>query len=148
MMTSDRPFVEIACDGSCWPNPGPGGWGVVLVFPAKAVEKELSGFDPSSTNNRMELLAAIRGLQAIKQPCRIRLFSDSQYVVKGMTVWRFGWNRSGKKIKNPELWEVLIAAAEPHQIEWVWVRGHDGHALNERADALAGKARLLAGRAA
>lgn len=142
-MTAKKPEVVIACDGACWPNPGPGGWGVILRY--GDVEKELSGFDPATSNNRMELIAALRGLAALKRPCRVTLISDSQYLVKGMTVWRL---YAKEKAKNRDLWLELAAVAEPHTVRWEWVRGHNGHALNERADALAAKACRLAGKAA
>ena len=138
---NDFPVVEIFTDGACRGNPGPGGWGVLLRMGGK--EKELSGGDPLTTNNRMELLAAIRGLEALTRPCRVRLHTDSIYVRDGITRWihnwqRHGWRTSDKKpVKNAELWQELIAATAPHQIEWHWVKGHSGHPENDRADALA-----------
>ncbi|WP_420141111.1 ribonuclease HI [Sphingomonas sp.] len=146
---SDLPLVEIATDGACKGNPGPGGWGVVLR--ANGSEKELSGGEPLTTNNRMELTAAIRGLEALKKPCRVALSTDSRYVMDGLTKWLKGWQRNGwrtaarQPVKNADLWQELIAAAAPHRIEWRWVKGHAGHAENERADKLASDAALLAG---
>ena len=135
------PDVEIFTDGACSGNPGPGGWGVVLLY--GAVEKELAGGEPATTNNRMELMAAIAGLEALKRPCRVRLYTDSQYLRQGITEWlpvwkTRAWRTSDKKpVKNQDLWERLEAAAAPHEIEWHWVKGHAGHPENERADALA-----------
>jgi ribonuclease HI len=146
---SDLPLVEIATDGACKGNPGPGGWGVVLR--ANGSEKELSGGEPLTTNNRMELTAAIRGLEALKKPCRVALSTDSRYVMDGLTKWLKGWQRNGwrtaarQPVKNADLWQELIAAAAPHRIEWRWVKGHAGHPENERADKLASDAALLAG---
>jgi ribonuclease HI len=133
--------VEIFTDGACSGNPGPGGWGVILRY--RGVEKELSGFEPATTNNRMELMAAIAGLEALKRPCRVRLYSDSQYLRDGITKWIHSWKQRGwrtadkKPVKNVDLWQRLEAAAQHHQVDWVWVRGHAGHPENERADALA-----------
>ena len=133
--------VEIYTDGACSGNPGPGGWGAVLRY--GAVEKELSGGEPATTNNRMELTAAIIGLKALKRPCRVSLYTDSQYLRDGITRWLPSWKARGwktadkKPLKNLDLWQRLEAAAAPHQIEWHWVRGHTGHPENERADALA-----------
>ena len=133
--------VEIFTDGACSGNPGPGGWGAILRF--RGVEKELSGGAPATTNNRMELMAAIAGLEALKRPCRVRLYSDSQYLRDGITKWIHGWKQRGwrtadkKPVKNVDLWQRLEAAAERHQVDWIWVRGHAGHPENERADALA-----------
>ena len=141
---SDLPFVEIATDGACKGNPGPGGWGALLRFGTK--EKEMSGAEALTTNNRMELMAAIRGLSALKQPCRVKLSTDSRYVMDGLTKWIHGWRKNGwktadrKPVKNAELWQALLAAAEPHRIEWVWVKGHAGHPDNERVDRLASDA--------
>ena len=135
------PDVEIFTDGACRGNPGPGGWGTILRY--GAVEKELSGGDRQTTNNRMELMAAISGLEALKRPCRVRLYTDSQYVRDGITQWLPGWKARGwrtadkKPVKNVELWQRLDAAASHHRIEWIWVKGHAGHPENERADALA-----------
>jgi len=135
------PLVEIFADGACSGNPGPGGWGTILR--SSGHEKELSGFEPLTTNNRMELVAAIAGLTALKRPCRVRLTTDSEYLKKGMTEWLPGWVRRGWKnaqkqpVANRDLWEQLLALNERHQVEWHWVRGHAGHAENERCDALA-----------
>src|SRR3954447_22013568 len=133
--------VEIFTDGACSGNPGPGGWGAVLRY--GEVEKELSGGETPTTNNRMELMAAIAGLEALKRPCRVRLYTDSQYLRQGITEWLPAWKARGwrtadkKPVKNVDLWQRLEAAAAPHDIEWHWVRGHSGHPENERADALA-----------
>ena len=133
--------VDIFTDGACKGNPGPGGWGVVIR--AGAREKELFGGEPLTTNNRMELLAAIRGLEALKRPCRVQLYTDSTYVRDGITKWIHGWRKNGwrtadrKPVKNAELWQELVEAAAPHRVEWHWVKGHSGHAENDRADALA-----------
>ena len=133
--------VEIFTDGACKGNPGPGGWGALLRMGGH--EKELSGGEPLTTNNRMELTAAIRALQALKEPCSVSLHSDSRYVVDGMTKWTADWQRRGwrtaarKPVLNADLWKELIEAAAPHQVEWIWVKAHDGHAENERVDQLA-----------
>ena len=134
--------VEIFTDGACSGNPGPGGFGVILRF--GTAEKELSGGEPSTTNNRMELMAAITGLRALKEPCSVTLYSDSQYVVNGITKgwakkWKAnGWRRSNKEpALNPELWDELLTLCERHQVTFQWVRGHNGHAENERCDRLA-----------
>jgi len=135
------PEVEIFTDGACRGNPGPGGWGVILRF--GAVEKELSGGAAATTNNRMEMTAAIEGLSALKRPCLVRLYTDSQYLRDGIMRWlpqwkTRSWRTADKKpVKNVDLWQRLDAAAARHQVEWVWVRGHAGHPENERADALA-----------
>ena len=137
--------VEIWTDGGCKPNPGPGGWGAILRF--KGVEKELTGADPKTTNNRMELTAAAAALEALTRPSKVVVHTDSEYVKNGMTRWMTGWVRknwcgaSGDPVKNIELWQRLLAAAKPHQIEWKWVRGHNGDEMNERADQLATRAR-------
>jgi ribonuclease HI len=136
-----RPEVEIFTDGACSGNPGPGGWGAILR--SRGVEKELAGAEPATTNNRMELMAAIAGLEALKRPCHVRLYTDSQYLRDGITRWLPGWKARGWRtagktpVKNVDLWQRLEAAAAPHEIEWHWVRGHAGHPENERADALA-----------
>ncbi|MFN7192295.1 MAG: ribonuclease HI [Rhodospirillales bacterium] len=133
--------VEIFTDGACSGNPGPGGWGALLRF--RGIEKELSGGETPTTNNRMELMAAIEALKALKRPARVRLWTDSVYVRDGITKWVHGWKRTGwktadkKPVKNVDLWQALLAAAEPHDVEWRWIKGHAGHAENERADALA-----------
>ena len=133
--------VEMFTDGACKGNPGPGGWGVVIR--AGGREKDLSGGETPTTNNRMELLAAIRGLEALTRPCRVRLYTDSNYVRDGITRWVHGWQKNGwrtadrKPVKNAELWQELIEAAAPHRVEWHWVKGHSGHPENDRADALA-----------
>jgi len=133
--------VEIFTDGACRGNPGPGGWGAVLRY--RGHEKLLSGRASDTTNNRMELTAAIEALEALRQPCRVRLVTDSTYVKNGITQWIAGWKRRDwktadrKPVKNSDLWRRLVRAASPHEVEWVWVRGHAGHEGNERADALA-----------
>ena len=145
---TELPHVEIATDGACKGNPGPGGWGALIRHGTR--EKELSGGEPLTTNNRMELMAAIQGLNALKKPCRVTLSTDSLYVMDGLTKWVKGWLRNGwktadrKPVKNAELWQALIAAAEPHRVEWKWVKGHAGHPDNERADKLASDAALAA----
>ncbi|HVI98875.1 MAG TPA: ribonuclease HI [Sphingomonas sp.] len=142
--------VEIATDGACKGNPGPGGWGAVIR--AGTREKEMSGGEAGTTNNRMELTAVIEALNALKRPCRITLSTDSRYVMDGLTRWIHGWRKNGwktaakKPVKNADLWQALVAAAERHRIEWVWVKGHAGHPDNERADALASAAAIAAGR--
>ena len=133
--------VEIFTDGACKGNPGPGGWAALLRMGRH--EKELSGGAAHTTNNRMEMTAIIRALQALAEPCEVILHSDSRYVIDGMTTWIEGWQRKGwitssrKPVLNADLWRELIEAAAPHRIEWVWVRGHSGHAENERVDLLA-----------
>ena len=139
-MTS-LPEVEIFTDGACRGNPGPGGWAALLRFGER--ELEVSGGEPETTNNRMELMAAIRALEALKKPCRVQLYTDSSYVRDGITKWIHGWRRNGwrtadrKPVKNAELWQELVDAAAPHRVEWHWVRGHSGHPENERVDELA-----------
>ena len=144
--TSHEPEVEIFTDGACSGNPGPGGWGAILRVKKSDGghrERELSGGDPATTNNRMELMAAIRGLETLKRPCKVRLFTDSNYVREGVTKWIHGWKKNGwrtadkKPVKNVELWQRLDAARAPHRVEWIWVKGHSGHVENERADELA-----------
>lgn len=138
--------VEIFCDGACSGNPGPGGYGAILRY--NGHEKEIHGGEPHTTNNRMELTAAIEALRRLTRPCRVIVTTDSQYLVKGMTEWVAGWQRRGwlnskkEPVLNRELWEELVALASRHAIEWRWVRGHDGHAENERCDALAREALL------
>jgi ribonuclease HI len=141
MAETDNEMVEIFTDGACSGNPGPGGWGAILRY--KGVEKELCGGEPDTTNNRMELMAAIRALESLKRDVTARLTTDSNYVKQGITEWlpkwkRNGWRTSDKKpVKNVDLWQRLEAALGQHRVEWHWVRGHDGHAENERADELA-----------
>ncbi len=136
--------VEIATDGACKGNPGPGGWGAILRQGTR--ERELSGYEAHTTNNRMEMMAAIMALSALKRPCAVHLSTDSNYLRDGITKWIHGWQRNGwrtadrKPVKNADLWQALLDAAQPHQIEWVWVKGHAGHPDNERCDALANAA--------
>ncbi len=133
--------VEIYTDGACSGNPGPGGWGAILR--SGGHEKEIWGGEPHTTNNRMELLAVIRALNALKRPVDARVHTDSQYVQKGISEWIHGWKARGWKtaakepVKNADLWQALDDAARRHKVDWIWVRGHAGHAENERADALA-----------
>jgi ribonuclease HI len=133
--------VDIFTDGACSGNPGPGGWGALLRY--NGVEKELSGGETLTTNNRMEMMAAIMALEALKRPSAVRLHTDSQYLKNGVTEWlpqwkRRGWRTADKKpVKNSDLWQRLDAAIKPHRIEWIWVKGHAGHVENERVDALA-----------
>ena len=141
--------IEIWTDGGCRPNPGPGGWGAILRF--KGAEKELSGGDPATTNNRMELTAAAAALEALKKPSKVVVYTDSEYVKNGITRWMTGWVRknwrssTGDPVKNMDLWRRLLDAAKPHEIEWKWVRGHSGDEMNERADRLATRGRDEAG---
>lgn len=143
--------VEIFTDGACKGNPGPGGWGALIR--AGGTEKEISGGEAPTTNNRMEMTAVIRALEALKRPCRVTLHTDSKYVMDGITRWIHGWRRNGWKtaskqpVKNADLWQELVAAMAPHRIEWKWVKGHAGHPENERADRLASDAALAAARA-
>lgn len=133
--------VEIYTDGACSGNPGPGGWGAILLF--GEAERELNGFEPDTTNNRMELMAAISALEALKRPVQVDLYTDSVYVRDGITKWIHGWKTRGwktaskKPVKNVDLWQRLETAMSPHDIQWHWVKGHAGHPENERADALA-----------
>lgn len=133
--------VTIYTDGACSGNPGPGGWGAILMH--GETRKELSGGESETTNNRMELRAAIEALNALKRPCKVALYTDSVYVRDGITKWIKGWERNGwrtaakKPVKNAELWQALQAALQPHDIDWHWVKGHAGHPENERADELA-----------
>jgi ribonuclease HI len=135
--------VEIHTDGACSGNPGPGGWGAILEWNGK--RRELSGGEPLTTNNRMELMAAIRALETLKRPMRVVLFTDSQYLRQGITEWLEGWRARGwrtadkKPVKNQDLWERLDAARRRHRVEWRWLKGHAGHVENERADELARK---------
>lgn len=136
--------VEIFCDGACSGNPGPGGYGAILRYGGS--EKEISGNSLATTNNRMELSAVIEALKQLTRPCRVIITTDSQYVVKGMTEWIAGWQRKGwqnskkEPVLNRDLWENLLELAGSHTIEWRWVRGHNGHAENERCDSLAREA--------
>ena len=128
--------VAIFCDGSSLGNPGPGGYGVILRYGNK--EKELTGGDLMTTNNKMELTAVIEGLKALKEPCDVTIYSDSSYVVNGINEWLEGWiKRNFKKVKNPNLWKDYIKVAKPHKIKAIWVKGHSGHLENERCDKLA-----------
>ena len=140
-MSADMKAVEIFTDGACSGNPGPGGWGAILRYGSS--EKELSGGEALTTNNRMELMAAISALEALKTPCRVGLHTDSQYLKDGITKWIHNWKRNGWRtaskdpVKNAELWQRLELALGRHEIEWHWVKGHAGHPENERADELA-----------
>ncbi|WP_305045472.1 ribonuclease HI [Geoalkalibacter sp.] len=144
MKSAEKSIVEIFTDGACSGNPGPGGWGAILRY--NGHEKELSGYAAQTTNNRMELTAAIAALAALKRPCRVRLTTDSEYVKKGITEWSAGWIRNGwknsqrKEVANRDLWEPLLALCARHEVEWCWVRGHAGHPENERCDELARQA--------
>ncbi|MCC8190403.1 MAG: ribonuclease HI [Planctomycetes bacterium] len=140
--------IHIYADGACSGNPGPGGWGAILICPGLGREKELSGAERSTTNNRMEMTAAIEALCALKRPCRVTITTDSRYLVdafeKGwLEKWRGnGWRTAGKQpVKNEDLWRRLLEAMRPHRVEWKWIRGHAGHPENERADRLAVAAR-------
>lgn len=139
------PIVEAWTDGGCRPNPGPGGWGVLLRFGDR--EREISGSDPNTTNNRMEMTAAAEALEALNRKCRVTLYTDSAYVKDGMTRWLSGWTRrnwrsaSGDPVKNMDLWQRLLTAIQPHEVTWIWVKGHSGHPENDRVDALATLAR-------
>ena len=140
-MSGARKQVEVHTDGACLGNPGPGGWGALLRW--REVERELSGGEPDTTNNRMELMAAIAALEALREPCDVILTTDSQYVRQGILDWLANWIRRGWKtaggdpVKNRDLWERLQAAAAPHAVDWRWVKGHNGHPENERVDQLA-----------
>jgi len=142
-MTTVKPCVEAFTDGACSGNPGPGGWGVLLRI-AKH-EKELCGGEPETTNQRMELQAAIEALKALRKECHITIHSDSKYVVQGMSEWIMGWKKNGwknasrKPVANRDLWEMLDQLASGHDVTWVWIKGHAGHLENERADELARK---------
>lgn len=133
--------VQLYTDGACRGNPGRGGWGAILVY--GKYEKEMSGGERETTNNRMELLAVISGLEALKEPCRVTLYSDSKYVVDAflegwVESWRsHGWKRGRDELKNPDLWQRLYDLTKRHEVNFIWVKGHDGHAYNERCDALA-----------
>ncbi len=141
MSTEQANIVDIFTDGACSGNPGPGGWGVILRW--RDNERELHGGEPDTTNNRMELMAAIQALEALSRPVKARLHTDSTYVKDGITKWMAGWKKKNwktagrKPVKNQDLWRRLDAAAARHEVEWFWVRGHTGHPENERADELA-----------
>ena len=143
---SELSKVEIFTDGACKGNPGPGGWGALIRYGTN--EKELSGGESNTTNNRMELMAAIEALNALTRPCEVVLSTDSNYVKDGITKWIFGWQKNGwrtadrKPVKNADLWQALLEAVRRHKIEWQWVRGHNGHPENERADKLASDAAM------
>ncbi|MFM5893982.1 MAG: ribonuclease HI [Novosphingobium sp.] len=142
--------VELFTDGACKGNPGPGGWGAILRMGHH--EKELSGSAAQTTNNRMELTAVIEALKALKEPCQVALHTDSRYVIDGITGWIFGWQRNGwktaskKPVLNADLWQDLLEAVKRHKVEWIWVKGHDGHPENERADKLASDAAISVAR--
>ncbi len=141
MVEKNGEFVEIFTDGACSGNPGPGGWGAILRY--KGVERELQGGEPETTNNRMEMLAAIVALETMKRPVRVVVHTDSTYLRDGITKWIHGWKKRGwktaakKPVKNVDLWQRLETAAAGHEIDWRWVKGHSGHPENERADTLA-----------
>ena len=150
-MASDNALkkVDIFTDGACKGNPGPGGWGVILRMGRH--EKEMSGGDPATTNNRMEMTAVIRGLKALIEPCEVTIYTDSKYVIDGITKWVHGWKKNGwinaskQPVRNADLWHDLIEVAQKHVVEWEWVKGHDGHPENERVDRLASDAAIRAG---
>jgi ribonuclease HI len=149
-MKRKKPIAEIFCDGACSGNPGPGGYGAVLRY--GPITKEISGCDPETTNNRMEMTAVIEALRLLKGPSRISITTDSYYVVKGMTEWVHGWikkdwvNSKKRPVMNRDLWETLMRLSDPQEIEWHWVRGHAGHRENERCDELARSAIRQCGR--
>jgi ribonuclease HI len=139
----DKQIVTIYTDGACSPNPGPGGWAALLRFGAH--EKELTGCEPDTTNNRMELTAAVKALQALKRPCKVNFYTDSEYLKRGITEWLPGWRarnwkRKGGALANVDLWQALDAALRSHEISWHWVRGHAGNRDNQRVDRLAREA--------
>ncbi|GBD55508.1 ribonuclease HI [Gluconobacter wancherniae] len=142
---SDQTFVQVWTDGGCKPNPGPGGWGVLLR--CKGKEREMLGGHPETTNNRMELTAAAEALEALTRPCKVQLHTDSEYLRNGITRWHSGWvrrnwrNAAGDPVANMDLWRRILDAAKPHDIEWLWVKGHSGDENNERVDVLATKGR-------
>lgn len=141
MGENDARSVEIFCDGACSGNPGPGGYGAILRYGGHV--KELSGGSKETTNNRMEMTAAIEALRQLTRPCQVVITTDSQYLVKGMTEWIAGWQRKGwrnskkEPVLNKDLWEILLSLTKPHSVQWKWVRGHAGHVENERCDQLA-----------
>ena len=141
--------VEIWTDGGCKPNPGPGGWAAIMRF--GSTERELSGAEAATTNNRMELTAAAVALETLKRPCRVVVHTDSEYLRNGITRWHTGWvrkgwrNAAGDPVANMDLWRRILDAAKPHEIDWKWVRGHSGNPMNERADVLATEARRVLG---
>lgn len=141
MAKEGKHIVEIFTDGACSGNPGPGGYGAILRYGQRV--KEVSGCKHETTNNRMELLAVIEALRQLKRPCKVKVVTDSSYVVKGMTQWVSGWKRRNwlnsqkRPVLNRDLWEDLLKCSRPHQIEWVWIRGHNGHPENDRCDELA-----------
>ncbi len=143
MNKANSTIVELFTDGACRGNPGPGGWGALMRYQGN--EKELFGGDKETTNNRMELMAAIMGLETLKRPCKVKLYTDSKYVMQGITEWIHNWKAKGwknsarKPVKNADLWRRLDQARNGHDVEWVWVKGHAGHEGNERADELANK---------
>jgi ribonuclease HI len=149
-MDQELKKVEIFTDGACKGNPGPGGWGAILRMGQH--EKEMSGGDPQTTNNRMEMSAVIKGLRALIEPCDVTVYTDSRYVIDGITKWVHGWKRNGwinaskQPVRNADLWHELIDAAQQHTVAWEWVRGHAGHPENERADRLASDAAVTAGK--
>lgn len=146
-MTDAMPTVHLFTDGACSGNPGPGGWGLILRHPATGKEIERAGAEANTTNNRMELMAVIEGLRLLTKPSVVELYSDSQYVLKGLKEWLTSWKRRGwktadkKPVKNVELWQTLDELAQKHDVRMHWIRGHQGHPENERADRLAVKAR-------
>ena len=141
MPAPDPQIVEIFCDGACSGNPGPGGYGSILRY--GSIVKELNGGTKDTTNNRMEITAAIEALRQLTRPCRVSITTDSQYLVKGMTEWIEGWQRKGwrnskkEPVLNRDLWELLLDLTKPHTVQWLWVKGHAGHPENERCDELA-----------
>ncbi len=133
--------ITLYTDGACSGNPGPGGWGAILIYGKH--EKELYGFEPDTTNNRMEMMAVIEGLKSLKDACHVTIYTDSKYVLQGMTEWKFNWIKRGwktadnKPVKNVDLWQALVEQEKIHKLEWQWVKGHNGDPMNERADELA-----------
>jgi ribonuclease HI len=142
-MADDLPYIELYTDGACSGNPGPGGWAYIIKHPRTGTKKEASGGEYSTTNNRMELISVIQGLRALDRPCRVDLYSDSQYVVKGLREWMDDWKKKGWKrgrneaVKNAELWKQLDELRQKHSIKYHWIRGHNEHPENERCDRLA-----------